>query len=294
MRGSVLPSAVVSPPSSRHAHVMNERTLSRSGKACAICLVMGSILTALAGCLSPTGPIAVLGAGSVSGPAPFVAEFDLSYCAHPQGRVMSFRLDFGDDSDPLTGTSFGIIVHHSYEDAGTYTVRLTVTDDQSEVALDSLTITVSGDGPPIGIDVGMRAPDFSSSATNGGVFTLYETRGQVVVIDFWGAWCSPCKRSLPHLDGLAESYAAQGLVVVLVSTDSAEQDSIDYLAQNGFTQFISVWEPGGRYTPIAALYGVLSGGDVGIPHTFVLDRQGVIRYAGHPMYLTPALIETLL
>jgi hypothetical protein len=79
-----------------------------------------------------------------------------------------------------------------------------------------------------------------------------------------------------------------------VSTDDFEQDSIDHLTQNGFTRFISIWEPGAKYTPIAQLYGVLSGGDVGIPHTFVLDRQGIIRYAGHPMFLSPAMIEPLL
>ncbi|MFC2100155.1 redoxin domain-containing protein [Candidatus Bipolaricaulota bacterium] len=248
----------------------------------------------LAGCFSPSGPIAVLGAGSITGPAPLVAEFDLSHCEHTQGLPMSFRLDFGDDSDPLIGSAFGIIVRHIYADGGTYTARLTVTDDQGEVALDSLRITVSTDGPPVGIEAGMTAPDFTSSSTDGGEFTLYDTRGKVVLLDFWGAWCTPCKKSLPHLDELVEAYEAQGLIAVLVSTDAVEQDTIDYLVQNGFTRFVSIWEPGAKFTPIATLYGVLSGGDVGIPHTFVLDRQGVIRYAGHPMYISPALIEPLL
>ena len=44
-----------------------------------------------------------------------------------------------------------------------------------------------------------------------------------------------------------------------------------------------------------ALYGVLSGGSVGIPHTFLIDRQGVIRFRGHPLLdLTDSMIEALL
>jgi len=273
---------------------MDEKRVARSVRAIAVVVMLGSLLTTLAGCFSPSGPIAILGAGAISGPAPFAAAFDLSHCEHPQGRAMSFRLDFGDDSDPLSGTAFGIIVHHTYEAGGMYTARLTVTDDQGEVALDSLTITVSNDGPAVGTEVGMRAPNFTGDMTDGNEFTLYDTLGQVVLLDFWGAWCGPCKRSLPHLDELVETYEDQGLIAVLVSTDVVEQDTIDYLALNGFSRFVSIWEPGAKYTPIATLYGVLSGGDIGIPHTFVLDRQGVIRYAGHPMYLTPALIETLL
>jgi len=256
-------------------------------------LLLAVLPLALTACFQ-TGPIAILGAGSIAGPAPFVAEFDLSHCEHTEGRPMSYRLDYGDGSDPLTGTAFGIILRHTYETSGTFTARLTLTDDLGDIATDSLQITVGDDGPPVGIEVGMRAPDFTGDTTDGGTFTLYEAIGQVILIDFWGAWCPPCRSSLPHLDEFVEAYSDQGLIAVLISTDDIEQDSIDHLAQNGFDRFVSVWEPGGKYTPVASLYGVLSGGDVGIPHTFLLDRQGIIRYAGHPMFLTAEMIQPLL
>lgn len=251
-------------------------------------------LVALSGCLFRADPIAILASSVISGPAPLAISFDLSYSMHPKSRPLSFVLDFGDGAEPNSGTEFGIIVHHTYEDGGVYTAVLTVTDDAGGQATASLTITVSDEGPPAGIQVGMTAPDFTAHTTDGSEFTLSDARGQVVLLDFWGAWCTPCKKSLPHLDELVATYGADGVRAVLVSTDAVEQDSIDYLAENGYTDFDSVWEPGGKYTRIAELYGVLSGGSVGIPHTFVLDRQGVIRWIGHPLNLQADFVESLL
>ena len=252
-------------------------------------------LVALSGCrLFQVDPIAVLASSIVSGPAPLTIGFDLSYSVHPKGRPLSYVLDFGDGSEPVSGAEFGIIVHHTYEVGGVFEALLTVTDDDARRATSSLTITVSDDGPPVGTEVGMTAPGFTAHTTDGGEFTLSDTRGQVVLIDFWGAWCTPCRSSLPHLADLVAAYGSEGVTAVLVSTDAVEQDSIDFLARNGYTDFVSVWEPGAKYTPIAELYGVLSGGPVGIPHTFLLDRQGVIRWVGHPLNLLPASIEALL
>jgi len=267
------------------------RTERRSIAAIA-CLVA---LFALTGCrLFQTDPVAVLAGPVVSGPAPLAVAFDLSHSLHPQDRPISYVLDFGDGTDPIFGVQFGVIIHHTYEASDVFEAILTVTDDAGRFALASLTITVSDEGPPIGTGVGMTAPDFTASTTDGDAFTLSEGRGQVVLIDFWGAWCNPCRRSLPHLAELVSTYGTAGVVGVLVSTDAVEQDAIDYLALNGYTAFVSVWEPGGKYTPVAQLYGVLSGGPVGIPRTFLLDRQGVIRWVGHPLDLAPEMIASLL
>jgi peroxiredoxin len=254
-----------------------------------------TLLVALYGCFEEPGPTAVLSSAVISGPAPLDVSFNLSYSEHPAGRPMEYELTFGDGSDPVTGTEFGIAVHHTYLAGGTYVATLTVTDDQEAISIDRLTITVSEDGPPVGTEVGRTAPDFTASTTDGGEITLSDFRGSVVMMDFWGAWCGPCKQSLPHLDNLVQRYGGQGLVAILISTDAVEQTSIDYLADHGYEDFISIWEPGAKYTPVAELYGVLSGGDVGIPHTFLIDRQGVIRFRGHPtLDLTDVMIEALL
>jgi hypothetical protein len=75
-----------------------------------------------------------------------------------------------------------------------------------------------------------------------------------------------------------------------VSTDPTEQATIDFLVDNGYTRFVSVWEPGGKYNnPIDTLYNV-----VNYPTTFVIDRKGVIRWVIHPLNLTGEMVESLL
>lgn len=253
------------------------------------------LLIALAGCFRGSNPIAVLASAAVSGPAPLDVSFNLSYSEHPRGRAMEYTLSFGDASSPATGADLGLAVHHMYDTGGTYVATLTLTDDHGAQGIDRLTITVSQDGPAVGTDVGNTAPDFTAHTTDGGEITLSETRGSAVLLDFWGEWCSPCRRSMPRLDALVQAYGTEGLVAILISTDPVEQATIDYLTDNGYEDFVSVWEPGGKYTPVAQLYGVLSGGSVGIPHTFLIDRQGVIRFRGHPVLdLTDSMIEALL
>ncbi|MBU1048856.1 TlpA family protein disulfide reductase [Candidatus Bipolaricaulota bacterium] len=177
--------------------------------------------------------------------------------------------------------------------AGVYEATLLVIDNNGRSATDALTITVNEQGPRQGTNVGDTAPDFEGSLTSGGTMRLSDYRGSVVILDFWGSWCSPCKNSMPNLDRLVTKYGAQGLVAVIVSTDISEQDTITFLATHGLTQFVSVWEPGGKHGNfIDLLYD-----DVAYyPTTFVLDRQGVIRFIsiGYPGTISDAMLESLL
>ena len=246
----------------------------------------------LSGC--DQGPIAVLNAAVISGPAPLEVAFDLSHCEDRSGTGISYLLDFGDGSPATESDAFNIIVHHTYEVGGIFPSRLTVIDGEGQEERTQLTITVDAAGPTIGIIVGTTAPDFTAHTTDGGEITLADFRGSVVLLEFWGAWCSPCKASMPHLQNLYDQHAESGLVIIAVSTDVQEQDAIDFLTSNGYNDFVSVWEPGGKSgSPITQLYGV-SSSRVGVPRTFLLDRQGVIRYVGHPENLSSQFVEGIL
>ena len=256
-------------------------------------LILALAVGALAGCTGREGPVAVLTAAVVTGPAPLDIAFDLSYSVLREDHPATYELDFGDDSEASVGSDLGVIIHHTY-DAGTYDAVLILTDDQGNQATDTLAITADASGPPVGTSVGDTAPDFTAHTTDGGSLTLYDHRGEVVLLDFWGAWCTPCRASMPPLDALGREDVDAGVVAIGVSTDAAEQTSIDFLEDAGYDAFLSVWEPGGKSgSPLTKLYG-LSGSDVGIPRTFVIDRQGVIRYVGHPIDLTGEMLEAIL
>lgn len=256
--------------------------------------VVSGLLLILSGCDLGNEPLAILGAPAVSGPAPFAAAFDLSHSLHPRKQAMTFELHLGDGSNPVRGSDVAAQIAHTYEEPGTYTATLILTDIKGKRGVASLSITVDNAGPPVGLDLGTTAPDFTAQTTDGNEISLADYRGQVVIIEFWGAWCSPCRQSLPHLAELAEGYAEQGVVALLVSTDNAASAAASYLEQNEFDGFVSLWAPGGkRENAIAQLYGVADP-DVGIPRTFVLDRQGVIRYVGHPLRLYPPLLDAVL
>ncbi|RLE34464.1 hypothetical protein DRJ24_03875 [Candidatus Acetothermia bacterium] len=142
---------------------------------------------------------------------------------------------------------------------------------------------------PVGTSVGNRAPDFTLRALNGGPVTLSSFLGKVVILDFWASWCYPCRISMPALHALWERYRDQGVVLLGVSLDRSESNAEGYLKANGYTDVTALWESPYASQAVAKRYGVS-----GIPHTFVIDRNGIIRFSGHPTQLTASLIESLL
>src|SRR6202041_2460361 len=72
--------------------------------------------------------------------------------------------------------------------------------------------------------VGNPAPDFSVQAVAGGKSTvsLKSLRGKVVLVDFWGTFCEPCKQSFPKLQDLHTKYGSSGLRIVGISEDDAD------------------------------------------------------------------------
>jgi len=142
---------------------------------------------------------------------------------------------------------------------------------------------------PVGANVGDRAPDFTLRSLAGEQVTLSSLRGKVIILDFWASWCSPCRVSMPTIHALWQKYRDQGVVLIGVSLDRSESAAEGYLKANGYTDIIALWESIYASQAVARKYGV-----TGIPHTFVIDRNGIIRFANHPAYLTGSLIESLL
>lgn len=55
-------------------------------------------------------------------------------------------------------------------------------------------------------------------------------RGQVVLLDFWASWCTPCRRSFPWMNEMKEKYQDQGLVVIAINMDADRQAANNFLS----------------------------------------------------------------
>jgi PKD repeat protein len=95
-------------------------------------------------------PVASFTAAPASGPAPLVVTLDGTASRDPDGSIASHAWDFGDN-----GTGTGAVVTRTYNVAGSYTVRLTVTDNRGLAASTTRTVTVGG-VPPADVAVSGR------------------------------------------------------------------------------------------------------------------------------------------
>ncbi|HEV3338872.1 MAG TPA: TlpA disulfide reductase family protein [Pirellulales bacterium] len=113
---------------------------------------------------------------------------------------------------------------------------------------------------------------------------LDDLKGKVVVLNFWGPWCPPCRRELPHVAELASHYAGNSRCRVLaVSCGYGEPDPVSSLPELK-EQTDEVLASMGLKLAVYADPDARTRGAVseavkfsGYPTTLVLDPQGVIR-----------------
>ena len=93
---------------------------------------------------------------------------------------------------------------------------------------------------------------------------------------------------MPSLDAMALELG-EDVVLVGVSLDRSEGEARSYVNSRGYTDLIALYGSLSEARGVAGEYGVL-----GIPRTLVIDRDGIVRFAGHPNLLSRNLVESLL
>lgn len=125
---------------------------------------------------------------------------------------------------------------------------------------------------------GFASPDFTLDLLEGGDVTLSDLRGKLVMVNLWASWCPPCRAEMPAIQKVYQDYQELGLVVLGVNTTNQdnEADAAAFVREYGLTFPI----PLDRDGSVSARYELR-----GLPTTFFIDRNGIIRsvVVGGPM-----------
>ena len=141
----------------------------------------------------------------------------------------------------------------------------------------------TGNNKPLNAN-SMVAPDFSLADLDGNTITLQQMKGKVVLLNFWGTWCGPCRKEIPDFINLSKKYKKDGLEIVGITLTSGPPENIKAFADKWGINYKLLTDIKGNETQtITALYGQATGKRItGIPTTFIIDREGDIqkRYVG--------------
>src|SRR2546428_1778437 len=119
--------------------------------------------------------------------------------------------------------------------------------------------------PPL---VGSPAPEIALKDLQGQEVRLSDLHGKIVLLNFWATWCKPCKEEMPAMQASFDKLRDQGFVVLAVNELEDAGRVAEHIRTHGHT-FLVVMDHDNR---VANRYGV-----VGLPATFLIDRQGLVR-----------------
>ena len=157
-------------------------------------------------------------------------------------------------------------------------------DDLSSNALNSITEVADSIDAAVGLAEGNRAPDFTVMMVDDEPVTLSDLRGQVVLLNFWGTWCGPCRREMPEFQRAYEEFNDDGFEILAVSFDDTVEAIIEFRDEFGLTFPLALDDTG----EINDAYGIQTR-----PSSFLLDRDGVI-ITRHFGMMTESQIQEML
>ena len=114
------------------------------------------------------------------------------------------------------------------------------------------------------------AQDFETELLNGESFQLSNQKGKVVLLNIWATWCPPCEEETPDLVDLYEKYRGQGVEFLGISIDEQGKSVVQPFVEKYEVTYPITIDDG----TIMEKYGPL----MGVPTTYLIDKQGNLRY----------------
>ena len=134
----------------------------------------------------------------------------------------------------------------------------------------------------VGAHIGAEAPAFAAlDVISGEILDLADLEGNVVLVNIWATWCGPCESEMPSMERVYQRLASQGLSIVAVSIDQESTYKVRrWIEDRGIT-----------FTVLHDRDGIIEERfqTIGVPETFVIDRQGVVveRVTGPHLWDSP-------
>jgi peroxiredoxin len=118
--------------------------------------------------------------------------------------------------------------------------------------------------------IGVLAPDFILPDTSGRNISLSSFHGKYLLIDFWAAWCGPCRKEMPNMVKIYSDFKGKNFEILGVSLDKTRDKWVAAIRSEHMTwpqvSDLKFWQ-----SEVAALYSVKA-----IPYTILLDKEGKI------------------
>lgn len=121
------------------------------------------------------------------------------------------------------------------------------------------------------LSTGSEAPEISLPSPDGKIISLSSTRGKIVLLDFWAAWCPPCRQENPNLVKAYNAYRDKGFEIFQVSLDRTREAWLKGIEEDNLGAWIHVSDLKYWNSSVVPQYRIES-----IPHNFLLDREGKI------------------
>ena len=132
--------------------------------------------------------------------------------------------------------------------------------------------------------ISQQAPEILiKSWIKGGPVRLEDLRGRVVLLEFWATWCKPCQEMFPKLKQFHEQAAPHGLEIIAITrhymayggTAESKQEELQLMNTTVTNHGVSFAVGVAEDESLQATYGAN-----GLPTAVLIDRRGVVRYAG--------------
>jgi thiol-disulfide isomerase/thioredoxin len=114
-------------------------------------------------------------------------------------------------------------------------------------------------------------PDIALPSPSGEIIKLSSTRGKVVLLDFWAAWCPPCRRENPNLVLAYNTYRSKGFEIFQVSLDKTKEEWVKGIEQDKLGNWIHVSDLKYWNSSVVQQFNLKS-----IPYNMLLDRDGKV------------------